>query len=62
MAQSGTSGTPVQTSTSGLTHVTLTFNRQLTEEEIRQIQQQHNAVSAVAGGGGHHDHDHPRLL
>ena len=33
------------------THVTLTFDRHLTEEEIRQIQSQHNAISAVAAAG-----------
>ena len=40
------------------THVTLTFNREVTEEEVRRMQQQHNAVSAaLASGGHHHDHD-----
>jgi hypothetical protein len=45
-----------------VTHVTLTFDRDLTEEEIKQMQLQHNAVSAKAGNGGHHDHDHPKLV
>ena len=48
--------------TSGQTHVTLTFDRPVTEEEIKQMQMQHNAVKAVAAGGGHHDHDHPKLV
>jgi len=44
------------------THVTLTFDRPVTEEEVKQMQLQHKAISAAAGGGGHHDHDHPKLV
>jgi hypothetical protein len=47
---------------SPLTHVTLTFDRKVTDEEVKQMQLQHNAISAAAGGGGHHDHDHPKLF
>jgi hypothetical protein len=44
------------------THVTLTFDRPVSEEEVKKMQLQHNAISAVAAGGGHHDHDHPKLV
>ncbi len=44
------------------THVTLTFDREVTEEEITQMQEQHDAISAMASIGGHHDHDHPKLV
>ena len=47
---------------SGQTHVTLTFDRPVTEEEVKQMQLQHKAISVVSGGGGHHDHDHPKLV
>jgi len=43
-----------------VTHITLTFDRQLTDDEVKQMQMQHKAVSALRGGG-HHDHDHPTL-
>jgi hypothetical protein len=47
-----------------VTHVTLAFDRELTDEEVKQMQMQHKAVSAAkaTGAGGHHDHDHPKLL
>jgi len=45
-----------------VTHVTLTFDRPITEEEVKQMQLQHKAISALAGSGGHHDHDHPKLF
>jgi hypothetical protein len=45
-----------------VTHVTLTFDRPVTDEEVKQMQLQHKAVSAASGGGGHHDHDHPKLV
>ena len=44
------------------THVTLTFDREVTDEEIAQMQEQHDAISAMASIGGHHDHDHPKLV
>ena len=50
---------------SKVSHVTLSFDRELTDDEVKQMQLQHKAVSAVraaAGGGGHHDHDHPKIL
>jgi hypothetical protein len=44
-------------------HVTLTFDREVTDEEVKQMQMQHKAISALlATGGGHHDHDHPKLV
>jgi hypothetical protein len=49
------------TPTPTTTHVTLTFDRPVTEEEIRQLQQQHQAINAVRTTG-HHDHDHPTLV
>ncbi len=48
-----------------VTHVTLTFDRELTDDEVKQMQMQHKAVGAIratASGGGHHDHDHPKLM
>jgi hypothetical protein len=47
-----------------VTHVTLSFDRELTDDEVKQLQLQHKAISAVraAAGGGHHDHDHPKLV
>ncbi len=48
-----------------VSHVTLTFDRELTDEEVKQMQMQHKATSAIraaAAGGGHHDHDHPKLM
>lgn len=62
MADKPTSGSQQETSSKTQTHVTLTFDRPVSEEEIKQMQQQHNAVRAAASGGGHHDHDHPKLL
>jgi hypothetical protein len=59
MSERTPSGTQPQAS--GLTHVTLTFNREVTEAEVRQMQSQHNAVSAVRSVGGHH-HDHDTVL
>ncbi len=50
------------TSKDDLTHVTLTFDHKLTEDEIKQLQLQHNAISATLVIGGHHDHDHPKLV
>ena len=47
---------------SGHTHVTLTFDRPVSEDEVKQMQLQHKAISAAASGGGHHDHDHPKLV
>jgi hypothetical protein len=44
------------------THVTLTFDRPITDEEVKQMQLQHKAISAAKGDGGHHDHDHPKLV
>jgi len=43
------------------THVTLTFDHPVTDEEVKKMQLQHNAISAAAGDG-HHDHDHPTLV
>ena len=45
-----------------LTHVTLAFDREVSEEEVKQMQLQHDAISALASSGGHHDHDHPKLI
>ena len=45
-----------------LTHVTLTFDRELSDQEVKQMQLQHNAIRVLKGGGGHHDHDHPKLV
>jgi hypothetical protein len=45
------------------THVTLIFDRPVSEDEVKQMQMQHKAVRATAArGGGHHDHDHPTLV
>jgi hypothetical protein len=62
MSERTTSGAqPRASGQAARTHVTLTFDRQVTEEELRQMQAQHNAISAVmaaaAAGGHHHDHD-----
>jgi hypothetical protein len=44
------------------THVTLAFDRPVTEDEVKQMQLQHKAISAqTIVVGGHHDHDHPTL-
>ena len=44
------------------TQVTLTFDRHLTDDEVKQMQMQHKAVSVIrAAADGHHDHDHPSL-
>ena len=56
------SGASPQAASQTLTHVVLTFNRELTDDEVRQMQLQHNAISAVAGGGGHHDHELSRSV
>jgi nitrogen fixation protein FixH len=49
---------PAQTHT-----VTLTFDRPVTEEEMKQMQLQHKAISAAPAGGHHDDvHHHPKLL
>jgi hypothetical protein len=62
MSERTPSGTqPQAPAQAPLTHVTLTFNRQVTEAEVRQMQSQHNAVSAVRTVGGHH-HDHDTTL
>jgi hypothetical protein len=48
-----------------VTHVTLAFDRELTDDEVKQIQMQHKATSAfraAAANGGHHDHDHPKII
>lgn len=37
--------------------VTLVFNRELSEEELRQLQASHDAIEAVMAEGDH-DHDH----
>lgn len=50
------------TNESEQTHVTLVFNRAISDEEVRQMQEQHDAVSALATSGGHHDHDHPKFF
>jgi hypothetical protein len=44
------------------THVTLVFDRPMTDEEVQQLQLQHNAISALRAQDGHHDHDHPTLV
>jgi hypothetical protein len=45
-----------------VTHVTLSFNRKLSDEEIEALRLKTDAVEALAASGGHHDHDHPKLL
>lgn len=63
MSQETTSGNQPQVSEQPPhTHVTLVFDRHLTDEEVKQLQLQHNAVNALRTGGGHHDHDHPKLV
>jgi hypothetical protein len=49
-------------SKASLTHVTLTFDRELTADEVKKMQLLHNAISASTADGGHHDHDHPKLI
>ncbi|MGW1288220.1 hypothetical protein ACWD4N_32210 [Streptomyces sp. NPDC002586] len=45
------------------THVTLVFDREVTDEEVKQMQLQHNAIKALSQkDGGHHDHDHPKIV
>ena len=40
--------------------VTLTFNREITPEEMMNLQTVHDAIENVSMEG-HHDHDHPTI-
>lgn len=41
--------------------VVFTFNRELSEAELKEMQLKIDALEAVAAEG-HHDHDHPSIV
>jgi len=42
--------------------VTLTFDRKVTDAEVKQMQSQHNAIGAILAEGGDHDELHHHTI
>jgi hypothetical protein len=51
-----------ESSGSEVTYVTLGFDRKPTAEEVERLKTQTDAIEVLAANGGHHDHDHPKLV